>query len=113
MNLWDIAVPAVVLLIGVVFVVRGALGSVGRVSVGCWASWTRANREGGRNQILLGVVMLCYGGNLLLTCPVSTIALLGMFLGLVGYTVLSILHRRRYGSRPPLDSRYASERVRR
>lgn len=103
---------------GAVLVVCGALGWAGRMSVGFWARWTRANRSGGRNQVLLWLVLTCGGilsvlrsgdffpSSLLLSLLLSLLPITGV----LGYFVLSVLHRRRYGPRPAADSPYASKR---
>ncbi len=102
----------ITLITGTAFTMGGVLGWVGWVSVSHWARWTRANRAGGRNQVLFGLVMI--SNNVLAAVPaLNDLVWLSvvLFVALGGFFALSILHRRRYGSRPAADSPYASKRL--
>ncbi|WP_017973501.1 hypothetical protein [Actinopolyspora halophila] len=117
MNTWEFVLLGALLICGAVLVVCGALGWMGWMSVGSWARWTRANRDGGRNQVLFALVLTCNGALSLLpsrdSFPLSLSLFLFLFLiaGVLGCFALSILHRRRYGPRPAADSPYASKRL--
>ncbi|ASU77693.1 hypothetical protein CDG81_04500 [Actinopolyspora erythraea] len=98
-------------LVGTMFVIYGALGWMGKVSASSWARWTRANREGGRNQLLLGLIIGMNG--VAAAVPGTGFGPLSALLtvAMVGFLALSILHRRKYGPRPRPGERYSSKRL--
>ncbi|SFT97894.1 hypothetical protein SAMN04487904_11836 [Actinopolyspora lacussalsi subsp. righensis] len=113
MDSFDVVWLVFALLVGAMFIVYGALGWAGKVSASCWARWTRANREGGRNQMLLGLIIGMNGVAAAVPGtgfgPLSALLVVTM----VAFFTLSILHRRKYGPRPQPGSQspYAAKRL--
>lgn len=113
-------VVALVLLLfgGFSLVVAGLLGWAGWTAVGSWERGTRANRDSGRNIIPLGLVPGA-GGSAYVLLGIGTVwsGIVSLLLSVVtivaalGYLILGIRHRRRYGSPPRPGERYSSKRT--
>ncbi|SFD73532.1 hypothetical protein SAMN04487819_102390 [Actinopolyspora alba] len=94
------------------------LARAGWTAVGSWERGTRANRDSGRNIILLGL-MLGAGGCAYVLSWIGTVwsGITSLLLSVVavvaafGYLILGLRHRRRYGPPPRPGERYASKRM--
>ncbi|SDP71065.1 hypothetical protein SAMN04487905_107223 [Actinopolyspora xinjiangensis] len=113
MESFNVLLFVIALLGGSTIMVYGALGWMGRVSASSWARWTRANREGGRNQMLLGLLIGTNGAAGAVSYPVSLPLAVVASVAMVGFATLSVLHRRKYGPRPQPGSLspYAAKRL--
>ncbi|SDK62243.1 hypothetical protein SAMN04487820_11039 [Actinopolyspora mzabensis] len=113
MDLSDVMLLVIAPLGGTTMMVYGALGWAGKVSASSWARWTRANREGGRNQMLLGLLIGTNGIAAAVPYPASAPLTVVAFVVMLGFAALSILHRRKYGPRPQpgSESPYAAKRL--
>ncbi|SDK62253.1 hypothetical protein SAMN04487820_11040 [Actinopolyspora mzabensis] len=111
MDSFDTALLVIQLLGGLVLVVGGALAWMGRVTAGSWERGTRANRDGGRNVILFGLMIGANAAAVRLSGIGSDLLTVVAFVAIAGFLALSILHRRKYGPRPQPGERYSSKRL--